>query len=46
MSDESAYRERIAKVSRVAEIEDLQGPHEPPVALLSIKVWRASVLFC
>ncbi|XP_009602018.1 general transcription and DNA repair factor IIH subunit TFB1-1 isoform X1 [Nicotiana tomentosiformis] len=37
VSDESAYRERIAKVSRVAEIEDLQGPHEPPVALLSIK---------
>lgn len=45
MSDENAYRERINKVTRVAEIEDLQGPRDPPVALLSIKVWRSSVLF-
>ncbi|KAK4363933.1 hypothetical protein RND71_015291 [Anisodus tanguticus] len=37
VSDETAYRERINKVSRVAEIEDLQGPQDPPVALLSIK---------
>lgn len=48
VSDENAYRERVKKVSRVAEIEDLQGPRDPPVALLSIKVWRSSVLlfFC
>ncbi|KAF3616187.1 putative RNA polymerase II transcription factor B subunit 1-1 [Capsicum annuum] len=37
VSDENAYRERINKVTRVAEIEDLQGPRDPPVALLSIK---------
>nr|XP_004248296.1 general transcription and DNA repair factor IIH subunit TFB1-1 isoform X2 [Solanum lycopersicum] len=37
VSDENAYRERVKKVSRVAEIEDLQGPRDPPVALLSIK---------
>lgn len=37
VSDENAYRERINKVSRVAEIEDLQGPRDAPVALLSIK---------
>ncbi|KAK4344483.1 hypothetical protein RND71_034659 [Anisodus tanguticus] len=37
VSDENAYRERINKVSRVAEIEDLQGPRDLPVALLSIK---------
>ncbi|KAH0719683.1 hypothetical protein KY290_004599 [Solanum tuberosum] len=37
VSDENAYRERVKKVSRVAEIEDLQGPQDPPVALLSIK---------
>lgn len=46
MSDENACRERINKVSRVAEIEDLQGPRDPPVALLSIKVWCSPVLFC
>ncbi|KAH0723737.1 hypothetical protein KY289_006781 [Solanum tuberosum] len=37
VSDENAYRERVKKVSQVAEIEDLQGPRDPPVALLSIK---------
>ncbi|CAN4097143.1 unnamed protein product [Withania somnifera] len=37
VSDENAYKERINKVSRVAEMEDLQGPRDPPVALLSIK---------
>ncbi|KAL9241326.1 hypothetical protein vseg_015449 [Gypsophila vaccaria] len=37
ISDGGNDQERLNRTSRMTEIEDLQAPHEPPVAPLSIK---------
>ncbi|KAI5674639.1 hypothetical protein M9H77_15003 [Catharanthus roseus] len=37
LSDVSLEKERLERTSRMAEIEDLQAPRDPPVAPLSIK---------
>lgn len=37
-SDGNIHQERLDRITRMAEMEDLQAPREPPVAPLSIKV--------
>ena len=37
-SDGNVSQERLDRISRLAEIEDLQAPRDPPVAPLYIKV--------
>lgn len=39
------HQERLDRITRMAEIEDLQAPRDPPVAPLSIKVLDSLVLF-
>ncbi|XP_024976083.1 general transcription and DNA repair factor IIH subunit TFB1-1-like isoform X2 [Cynara cardunculus var. scolymus] len=36
-SDGNVYQERLDRITRMAEIEDLQAPRDPPVAPLCIK---------
>ncbi|KAG9159953.1 hypothetical protein Leryth_005698 [Lithospermum erythrorhizon] len=36
-ADDNVNKEKLARVNRMAEIEDLQAPREPPVAPLCIK---------
>ena len=37
-SDENAKQERLDRISRMTEMEDLQAPHDHPLAPLCIKV--------
>lgn len=36
-SDANSKQERLTRISRMTEIDDLQAPHEPPIAPLCIK---------
>ncbi|MGS7457505.1 hypothetical protein, partial [Mycobacterium tuberculosis] len=37
-ADDDVNKEKLERVNRMAEIEDLQAPREPPIAPLCIKV--------